>query len=432
MFEDEKIRLIDAMPERDTIHYVWIRLLVQAGKTNAGGFIFLNENIPYTDEMLATIFSRPLTSIRLALKTLVDFQMIEIGSDNIIKILNWDKHQNIEGMERVRAQNRKRAENHREKKRQIEKTTKENQEEDKQNNEDVKVQEDHQVIVHKDQGINLKANSQDNENIVPLDNPAVNQKSNIEEDGNYTENTSEGFICNKKNTINNSDMKESYCNVTKSISNVTITEQNKIEIKKENKNKRENENENNRGNENKNRNKREIELESGSENNNITDEINNKGSTHEVVSQKSGVFKVAKDSSLSQSKDLKENPIAIAEDLNAKAIEIMTYYEKITGVIGGINYGALRLAIDMHGSESVKMAINKALEVNQTDMRYINGILKNWRREGYPNQREEIKNGARCIGKSKAADKNEFTGFKPKEPRKLTEAERKKSQEGLI
>ena len=401
MFEDEKIRLIDAMPERDTIHYVWIRLLVQAGKTNAGGFIFLNENIPYTDEMLATIFSRPLTSIRLALKTLVDFQMIEIGSDNIIKILNWDKHQNIEDVK-------------------------------VQDNYDVKVQEDHQVIVHKDQGINLKANSQDNENIVPLDNPAVNQKSNIEEDGNYTENTSEGFICNKKNTINNSDMKESYCNVTKSISNVTITEQNKIEIKKENKNKRENENENNRGNENKNRNKREIELESGSENNNITDEINNKGSTHEVVSQKSGVFKVAKDSSLSQSKDLKENPIAIAEDLNAKAIEIMTYYEKITGVIGGINYGALRLAIDMHGSESVKMAINKALEVNQTDMRYINGILKNWRREGYPNQREEIKNGARCIGKSKAADKNEFTGFKPKEPRKLTEAERKKSQEGLI
>ena len=81
MFEDEKIRLIDAMPERDTIHYVWIRLLVQAGKTNAGGFIFLNENIPYTDEMLATIFSRPLTSIRLALKTLVD--LINSGSSNV-------------------------------------------------------------------------------------------------------------------------------------------------------------------------------------------------------------------------------------------------------------------------------------------------------------------------------------------------------------
>ena len=110
----------------------------------------------------------------------------------------------------------------------------------------------------------------------------------------------------------------------------------------------------------------------------------------------------------------------------------MTYYEKITGVIGGINYGALRLAIDMHGAKLVKMAINKALEVNQTDMRYISGILKNWRREGYPNQREEIKNGTRCTGKSKAADKNEFTGFKPKKPRNLTESERREAQEDLI
>ena len=87
MFEDEKIKLIDAMPERDTIHYIWIRLLVQAGKTNSNGFIFLNENIPYTEEMLSTIFCRPLTSIRLALKTLKDFGMIEIDEDNLIKII---------------------------------------------------------------------------------------------------------------------------------------------------------------------------------------------------------------------------------------------------------------------------------------------------------------------------------------------------------
>ncbi len=412
MFEDEKIRLIDAMPERDTIHYVWIRLLVQAGKTNAGGFIFLNENIPYTDEMLATIFSRPLTSIRLALKTLVDFQMIEIGSDNIIKILNWDKHQNIEGMERVRAQNRKRSENYREKKKQIEKTTKGNQEEEKQNNdnEEVKVQEDYEVKVQEDQGENTKVNAKDNENIVHFDNSEPNSITKIVEDLNDNKNTNESLMGNIDN--NNCDMKESYCNVTKNKSNVTVTEQNK--------NKRESKRES------KNKNKREIESK------NKTGDINNKGSTNKVEAQEPGVFKDVKDSSLSLSKDLKEDPIAIADDLNAKAIEIMTYYEKITGVIGGINYGALRLAIDMHGAESVKMAINKALEVNQTDMRYINGILKNWRREGYPNQREEINNGSGSTGKSNRADKNEFTGFKPKESRKLTEAERKEAQEGLI
>ena len=47
--------------------------------------------------------------------------MIEIDADNIIKILNWDKHQNIEGMERVREQTKRRVENHRERKKQLEK-----------------------------------------------------------------------------------------------------------------------------------------------------------------------------------------------------------------------------------------------------------------------------------------------------------------------
>ena len=81
MQDDEKMKLIDAMPERDTIHYLWIRLLIQAGKTNADGQIFLSEDTPYTDKMLAVIFSRPLVSIKLALKTLSRLGMIEIAPD---------------------------------------------------------------------------------------------------------------------------------------------------------------------------------------------------------------------------------------------------------------------------------------------------------------------------------------------------------------
>ncbi|MDU1421959.1 phage replisome organizer N-terminal domain-containing protein [Clostridium sporogenes] len=119
MFDDEKIKLIDAMPERDTIHYIWIRLLVQAGKTNANGYIFLNENVPYTEEMLSTIFNRPLNSVRLALKILNDFGMIELAENHLIKITNWAKHQNIEGMEKVREQTKKRVAKHRAKKKEL-------------------------------------------------------------------------------------------------------------------------------------------------------------------------------------------------------------------------------------------------------------------------------------------------------------------------
>lgn len=120
MFDDEKIKLIDAMPERDTIHYIWIRLLVQAGKTNANGYIFLNENIPYTEEMLSTIFNRPLNSVRLALQTLSTFGMIETQEDKLIKITNWDKHQNVDGMEKIREQNRLRKQRQRDKEKQLE------------------------------------------------------------------------------------------------------------------------------------------------------------------------------------------------------------------------------------------------------------------------------------------------------------------------
>lgn len=116
MFEDEKIRLIETMPDADTILVIWIKLLSQAGKTNASGYIYLNENIPYTDEMLSTIFNRPLSTVRLALKTFQQFGMIDITDDHFISIENWEKHQNVAGLEKIREQTRQRVAKHREKK----------------------------------------------------------------------------------------------------------------------------------------------------------------------------------------------------------------------------------------------------------------------------------------------------------------------------
>ncbi len=113
MFDDEKIRLIEGMPDKDSVLVIWIKLLVQAGRTNANGYIFLNENIPYTDEMLATLFNRPLNTVRLALDIFKKFGMIEMD-ENGIAVLNWEKHQNVEGLEKIREQTRKRVQEHRE------------------------------------------------------------------------------------------------------------------------------------------------------------------------------------------------------------------------------------------------------------------------------------------------------------------------------
>lgn len=116
MFDDEKIKLIEQMPDADTILVIWVKLLAQAGKTNSSGYIFLNENIPYTDEMLSTIFNRPLSTIRLALKTFEDLGMIGIDDNSFISISNWSKHQSVDKLDRMREQNRLRQQRYREKK----------------------------------------------------------------------------------------------------------------------------------------------------------------------------------------------------------------------------------------------------------------------------------------------------------------------------
>ena len=101
-FDDEAIKLIEQMPESDSIIVIWLKLLISAGKVNDKGYIYFKKEIPYTDEMLSAVFNRPLNIIRLAIQTFKRFGMIQITDEQQIFISNWEKHQNVEGMERVR------------------------------------------------------------------------------------------------------------------------------------------------------------------------------------------------------------------------------------------------------------------------------------------------------------------------------------------
>ena len=117
IFDDEKIKLIDSMPERDGIIVIWFKLLCLAGKQNTGGVFLLNDKMPYTDEMFATIFNRPLNTVRLALKTFEDFGMVEIVNDTIT-LPHWSKHQSLDKIEKAKEKTRKRVAAHRERQKQ--------------------------------------------------------------------------------------------------------------------------------------------------------------------------------------------------------------------------------------------------------------------------------------------------------------------------
>lgn len=118
MFENDKIKLIEALPDKDTIIVIWVKLLTAAGKANSNGFIMLTENIPMNEEEMATIFNRPINTVRLALQTFKRYGMIEV-EDEAIRIKNWETHQNIDGMDRIKEQNRLRKQRQRERQKQL-------------------------------------------------------------------------------------------------------------------------------------------------------------------------------------------------------------------------------------------------------------------------------------------------------------------------
>ena len=97
IFDDEKILLIESLPDPYAIITCWFKLLCLAGKQNNSG-VFMMGRIAYTDKMLATIFRMKESTVTMALRTFEDFGMVEV-IDGVITIPNWGKHQNLDQLE---------------------------------------------------------------------------------------------------------------------------------------------------------------------------------------------------------------------------------------------------------------------------------------------------------------------------------------------
>jgi predicted phage replisome organizer len=421
MFDDTKLKIIDNMPDRDSIQYMWTRFLVLGGKINCGGYFYLTDGIPYTIKTFAVEFNRSIEEVKNAIKVLKKLEMIEFTEDKVFKIKNWEKHQNVEGLERLRTENNRRVAKHRAKKKEDKFKN-----EEEANNNVLEIDDNNKTIENNIEEINYKEDNEKENNFSnrnEVENAADIIDDNSNDDCNVKCNDESNAICSDNTNVN--------CNVTGNIDNsncnITVMEQNKKEIKNKKKIKRESSNTLDIKN-------KEPTYERESEESTLSKMDNSKNNAVDIEADKNMNFEEGNKAiadKLDNSSDI--NKITGTQSVNSKALEILMHYEKLTGIPGVFNPGSIALSIDMHGEKFVKMAINKALELNKKDMPYINGILKNWRREGYPKDDEEVKkNGTRSAGKSNAADKNEFTGFKPKEPRKLTEAERRKIEANLI
>ena len=117
MFDNRKIRYLRRLPDGNSIVLIWVMLLSLAGRCNAGGMIFLTENIPYTPKMLADELDFEENTVSLALTALENLGMI---STNPLEITNWEEYQNVDGMEKIREQTRKRVADYRTRKKALE------------------------------------------------------------------------------------------------------------------------------------------------------------------------------------------------------------------------------------------------------------------------------------------------------------------------
>ena len=114
MFDNRKIRHLRRLPDGNSIVLIWVMLLTLAGRCNAGGMVFLTENIPYTPKMLADELDFEESTITLAINALEQLGMV---SSDPLKVTNWEEYQNVESMERIREQTRKRMADYRARKR---------------------------------------------------------------------------------------------------------------------------------------------------------------------------------------------------------------------------------------------------------------------------------------------------------------------------
>lgn len=370
MFRDPKLLLIDDMENSDLIYYVWTSSLLLAGECNMNGCLYISDGIPYSTKMISVVFRRNEEDVKKAYDVLISLGMIERTEDGVYAIKNWEKHQNVESLDKIRKQTRERVARYREKKRNEKSGT------------DGKCTYDDSEI---HEGNEMNKADEGNE-INKID--EVSEENEVHEDG--EEELSEG----NDDVMIQKDTNDS--------GNVTDTHK-KEKDKKKKSNRRE------------------------------------KKTNEKSVSQSHKGRKSEKSCDMD------------IEEMNY-ASQLSEYCDSVTGKIGLLDVGALRIAISVHGRESVKKAIDKSIGAGKVNMAYINGILKNWKKEGYPEDKEcyggsginyGITRGGKTYGGKyglKADSKGsgefeeirEFEGIRRQEPKQLTEDERNRMASKVI
>lgn len=103
-----KISSIERMKNGDTMIVIWFKLLCLAGEINDDGAVYITSKKPFDSVSLADELKKPRAIVEAAIKTFEEHDMLIRDDAGFIQIINWEKYQNVEGLEKIRKQTRER------------------------------------------------------------------------------------------------------------------------------------------------------------------------------------------------------------------------------------------------------------------------------------------------------------------------------------
>ena len=117
IMNDSKIKQIRKMPAGNDMIVLWIGLLCLGMRSGRSGIVELGDNIPYDSDMLSVEFDIEKRTVELALTIFQKFNMIEVFENGSILLCNFEKHQELEKIEKSKESQRERTRKFRENKR---------------------------------------------------------------------------------------------------------------------------------------------------------------------------------------------------------------------------------------------------------------------------------------------------------------------------
>lgn len=114
LFENPKIKDIRRLPDGNDVVLFWIGVLTIAGKCNADGEIFITKKVKFTPQKLADELKFEKDGFgEYAVGILIEYDMLAYEGDTLV-VCDWEGHQNIEGLKKIREQTRNRVSRYRE------------------------------------------------------------------------------------------------------------------------------------------------------------------------------------------------------------------------------------------------------------------------------------------------------------------------------